>query len=150
MVAADGEREERDSLHLQASVYTRHFNPKPEHVNRQNGIVLEYNRAGGWLVGGSVFKNSFGQSSQYLYVGKKFVLSQVSRHLYGKLTGGLLHGYKGEHEDNVPYNNYGVAPIILPSLGLQFGRFTTELVVFGTAGTTVTVGWHFPLGRKPQ
>ena len=142
--------EGRDTLFLRTSLYTKHFNPDPGHVNNQALVALEYNKLGGWLLGGAAFQNSFGQPTQYLYVGKKFVLSQVSDHLYGKLTGGLVHGYKGDHKDDIPFNDLGVAPIALPSLGLQFGRFGTELIVFGTAGMMVTVGWHFPLGKAPR
>lgn len=141
-------RKDQDTLFVYTSVYTKHFDPTPDHVNRQNALAIEYNRARGWLVGGGYFDNSFGQPSQYLYVGKKFVLSQVSRHLYGKLTGGLVHGYKGKHKDAIPFNNYGVAPAALPSLGLQFGHFGTELILFGTSGLLVTVGWNFGLGSR--
>lgn len=137
-----------DTLFVQTSVYTVHFNPDPDHVNRQNLLGIEYDHAGGWLLGGAFFENSFGQPTQYLYVGKKFVLSKLTRHLYGKLTGGLVHGYEGEHQHAIPFNGYGVAPVILPSLGLQFGGFATELVVFGAAGVMLNVGWNFRLGGK--
>ena len=147
-VKAGDPAERRSSLFVQTSLYTEHFRPSPEHVDRQNLLGLEYNHAGGWLLGGAYFENSFGQPSQYLYVGKKFVLSQFTRHLYGKLTGGLAHGYKHEHEDAIPFNQYGVAPVVIPSLGLQFGGFGTELVVFGTSGYMINAGWNFPLGGK--
>ena len=38
-----------DFWYLQTSVYTRHFNPDPEHNNHQDLLGLEYNRADGVL-----------------------------------------------------------------------------------------------------
>lgn len=145
LVMVEAAAEER--WYVQTSVYTTHFNPKPEHVNRQNLIGLEYyperdylDRAG-WMIGGATFQNSFGQRSTYLYGGRRFELP--GEYLYGKLTGGVLHGWRGEHQDNIPLNNYGVAPAILPALGVQVGRFGGELVVFGLGGMMINFGARF-------
>ena len=61
-----------DFWYLQTSVYTRHFNPDPEHNNHQDLLGLEYNRADGVLAGGATFRNSFSQRSNYAYLGKRF------------------------------------------------------------------------------
>lgn len=128
---------------LQTTVYTVHFNPSPDHVNHQDLIGIEVERPDHWLFGFGAFRNSFGQPAQYLYGGKRFHLIGHNPELYAKLTAGLLHGYKGEYKDKIPFNHLGVAPAILPALGIQLDRFDAELVLFGLAGMTLTVGVSF-------
>lgn len=142
MLLGFAEAAEDRRWYVQTSVYTTHFNPKPDHVNDQQLIGLEYylDRPG-WMVGGSTFRNSFGQRSGYLYLGRRFELP--GERLYGKLTGGALYGWRGEHQDNIPLNQLGVAPAILPSLGVEVGRFGGELVVFGLGGMMFNVGARF-------
>ncbi len=41
------------------------------------------------------------------------------------------------------FNKYGVAPAILPALGFQTRTLGGEVVVFGTAGAMVTLGFKF-------
>jgi len=125
----------------QTSLYTRHFSPDPEHNNRQDLIGLERHRGDGMLLGGATFRNSFSQRSTYLYLGRQFPLGVSPFHL--KLTGGLLHGYRGEHWDKIPLNRYGVAPAILPSAGVTHGRFVGEVIMVGTAATMITAGVRF-------
>jgi hypothetical protein len=124
---------------VQTSVYTKHFHPSPQHVNHQRMVNVEYQRADDWLGGVAVFNNSFGQPSQYLYLGRQWrPFSAQAVHL--KLTGGLLHGYKGEFRDKIPFNQSGVAPVLLPSIGYSTRRFTSELILFGTNGMLFTLG----------
>ena len=139
---------EGDSLYLQTSLFSIHFKPADDHNNNQHLINLEYTKASGWLFGLALFSNSFGQSSQFLYGGYNWTLPKTRELAYFKLTGGLLHGYTGEHEDAVPFNDLGISPAILPSLGVKYKRFQSELVLFGTAGMMLTVGVNFPLGRS--
>lgn len=129
--------------YFQTSLATTHFNPKPDHVNDQGLLNVERRSGAGNIVGGAYFLNSFGQPSQYIYLGKLFWVPYTSETIYAKLTGGLLHGYRGEYQDQVPFNKYGVAPVILPSVGFQARTFGGELVVFGTAGAMLTLGFKF-------
>jgi hypothetical protein len=128
---------------LQTSLYTSHFSPDPQHVNQQNLINLEYWRSDRWLGGVAFFRNSFGQPSQYVYVGKTWRPFGSLPDVHLKLTGGLLHGYKDQFRDKIPFNSAGVAPAILPSIGYSTKRFNTELVLFGTAGLMWTGGVFF-------
>ncbi|WP_444679049.1 hypothetical protein [Halomonas sp. E19] len=57
---------------LQTSLYTRHFNPQPDHNNTQELISLELHNPQRWLVGGARFLNSFDQETVYLYAGREF------------------------------------------------------------------------------
>ncbi|MFU5000209.1 palmitoyltransferase PagP [Pseudomonas paraeruginosa] len=131
--AADGE-----FWYLQTSVYTRHFNPDPEHNNHQDLLGLEYNRADGVLAGGATFRNSFRQRSNYAYLGKRF--DSDSHPVYLKVTGGLLQGYRGEYRDKIPLNSFGVAPVIIPSVGMRFGALGSELVLLGNSAAMINVG----------
>jgi hypothetical protein len=131
-----------DEWVIQASYYTRHFDPDPDHVNDQNLIALEAYFQNGWLAGASVFDNSFGQDSQLIYVGKSWPLLS-SDYWYFKLTGGLLHGYEEPYEDKIPFNGLGVAPAIIPALGFRYKYFVTEAHLGGLAVVTFTLGVRF-------
>jgi hypothetical protein len=60
-----------------------------------------------------------------------------------KLTAGLVHGYKDEHQDAIPLNGLGVAPIILPAIGYAGERFGSEPAFYGLSGVTSNVGIYF-------
>lgn len=130
---------------LKTSLHTQHFTPEPEHNNHQQLISLEVYNHENWLLGGARFKNSFDQDSVYVYGGKSWPFWQQGPHLEAsaKLTAGILHGYRGEYRDKIPFNHYGVAPAALPSLGLRWHWLETDLIVFGTAGVMVTSGIQF-------
>lgn len=132
---------EADFWLIQTSLYTNHWRNDPEHNNHQELIGVERNRADGSLWGGSTFLNSFDQRSYYAYYGRRWVSEQYP--VYLKLSGGLIHGYKGEYDDKIPLNQLGVAPVIIPSLGAHYGPVATELVVLGTAAIMVNIGYRY-------
>lgn len=129
------------SWYVQTSVWTKHFSPDPEHNNRQDLLGVERQYDNDWLWGGATFRNSFSQRSVYAYGGWQFFVPETP--FYAKLTAGLLWGYRGEYRDKIPLNRLGVAPAILPSVGINWNSIGAELVVFGTAGTMVNVGYRF-------
>ncbi|MEP7327698.1 MAG: hypothetical protein ABI777_00700 [Betaproteobacteria bacterium] len=138
-----------DRFYFQTSVATVHFHPDENHDNTQQLINLEYRLKdkwleGQWLVGAAVFDNSFGQNSQYVYGGLLWRPFESAQPLYFKLTAGIIHGYKGEYQNKIPFNNAGIAPGILPSMGYCYNRFCSELVLFGTAGMMLTLGATLP------
>lgn len=124
------------------SLYTKHFDPDPDHVNDQNLVAVQADFHNDWLAGVSVFDNSFGQSSQFLYVGYSWPIMR-SEYWYVKLMGGLLHGYKEPYEDKIPLNGLGIAPAIVPSLGFQYRRVFAEAHLGGLAVVTLTAGFRF-------
>lgn len=126
---------------LQASVYTQHHHNNARYNNRQNLLGLEYNRADHWLVGAATFRNSFSQRSHYAYVGKHYDAPGLP--LHAKVSGGLVHGYRGKYRDKLPLNHFGVAPVIIPSVGANLGPVGVEWVVLGFAATMVNVGIRF-------
>lgn len=137
------------TLRFRTSLYTKHFNPKPEHNNHQKLINLEYVRRDNWLVGGAYFRNSFHQPTEYLYAGHDWTLYQFtnSSRLRATLTAGLIHGYKGEYRDKIPFNKYGVAPAILPIVGIETGPVFFEAELFGTAGVMLSAGFKYTLDK---
>ena len=130
---------------FRTSLYTKHWDPDPEHVNNSKLLNIELEAKSGWIYGFAHFDNSFGQPSQYLYAGRSWPMFKKDW-AYFKLTGGLLHGYKEPYEDKIPLNGLGVAPAIIPTFGLKYKRVHTELQILGAAAITVTAGFSF--GRK--
>ncbi len=128
---------------VQTSAYTTHFHDNDTHNNHQHLLNLEYQRADQWLIGGSTFDNSFGQPSQYAYIGRLFRPLDATPLLHFKLTGGLIHGYKGQYKDKIPLNSQGVAPVIIPAIGLSGKHLSGEVNFFGVAGLMVTMGILF-------
>ena len=127
---------------IQTSLYTHHWDPDPNHTNHQKLIGPELVFENNYLVGLAIFRNSFDQPSQFLYIGKTWRLFQTDW-LYFKLVGGLLHGYKEPFEDKIPFNGLGVAPAILPSFGIRYKRVMLEAQIAGTAAITITGGLRF-------
>ena len=81
-----------EQSYLYSSLYTKHYDPDPDHVNDQNMLGFEGQTKDKRVMGLAVFDNSFGQESQYLYLGQKWRAFSSDRWYY-KLTGGLLNGY---------------------------------------------------------
>src|SRR6056297_1244385 len=73
------------------SLYTKHWDDDPEHVNNQKMLGGEAQMENRWVFGLALFDNSFGQATQYLYGGYTWDLFG-SELFHFKLTGGLLHG----------------------------------------------------------
>lgn len=145
MAADDGAMESGWSVTnwtILTSVYTRHFDEDPYHVNDQNLLSVEADFTNGWTAGLAVFDNSYGQDSQFLFMGRRWAIRD-SGLWYLALRGGLLYGYEEPYEDKIPLNGLGIAPVIIPALGFKYRRFVSELNIAGTAAVTLTVGFRF-------
>lgn len=161
-VAAPAYSQPDEEYHYQihTSFWTTHFNPKPEHNNDQNLIGFEfygdrfppsryqrfndpYNYARP-LVGAAWFRNSFGQKTIYAYGGvRQNLVRSGELQTYAKITAGFIHGYRGEYQNKIPFNQLGVAPAVLPMLGAQYKRGVAELTLFGVSGVMLTMGVNF-------
>ena len=53
---------------------------------------------------------------------------------------GLLHGYRGEHQNAIPLNHFGTAPAIIPMIGYENNRFSADIIVLGVSAVMLTVG----------
>ena len=129
-----------DRFYVQTSLHTEHFHRDPKHNQVQALLDVEWHRSDGTIWGASVFRNSFKQWSEYVYYGRLWRPFDAYPLVHIKLTGGILHGYRGEFRDKVPFNSSGFAPVLLPSIGLSGKRFATELIFFGTNGAMWTAG----------
>lgn len=134
-------QDDKGFWYLQTSVYTRHFSPDSEHNNNQDLIGIERNEASGLVYGVATFRNSFSQRSFYTYAGKRF--DSDTYPVYLKLTGGLLQGYRGEYKNKIPLNRFGIAPVIIPSVGAHYGPVAAELVLLGFNAAMITTGVRF-------
>lgn len=127
---------------MYVSLYTRHYSPDPAHNNDQNMLGLEFELPGSRLWGLAIFDNSFGQSSQYVYYGRKWDAFDSGR-WYVKVTGGLLHGYKEPYENKIPLNGLGIAPAAIPAFGYSRNQFFVEFVQLGFSAGMINIGRTF-------
>lgn len=127
---------------LQTSLYNHHWSENPDHNNHPRLIAAEAVFENNWLAGGAFFHNSFGQPSEFVYMGYQWPLFH-SKYWYFQLVGGLIHGYKDSYQDKIPLNGLGVAPAILPIFGFRYKWAFTQLTIEGTASITVTAGIAF-------
>lgn len=122
-------------LRLQMSPYTLHYTPDDKHKNvLMGGLEREYPDAS--LDGLTLFRNSFGQTSAYIYPwGGVYHSIGGIRHLSFKWTAGLLYGYKYPYESKVPYNYNGFSPGLIPALAYELmPGWSGQLSFLGTAG----------------
>jgi hypothetical protein len=128
-----------------------HFSRSDEHV-RYNNLVSVERLGSDWTfwgasrsqIGLALFDNSFGQFSQYVFVGNEwdfFARSPIT--VYGSMTAGILHGYRGRYRDKIPFNSSGFAPAIVPAFGVRYGRASLVANVLGANGFLVALGWTF-------
>jgi hypothetical protein len=121
------------------SPYTLHFHPSDEH-KPVVALGLMKGLQDRWLVGGSVFSNSFGQPSAYIFGGKRYVEPFGWDKWYLQWTVGLLYGYVGEYKDKVPLNYKGFSPGFLPSIGYQFtNKISGEIDLLGNSALMFSV-----------
>ena len=141
LAVESAQQEDKGFWYAQTSVYTKHYSADPAHNNNQELFGLERNEASGWVFGAVTFRNSFSQRSYYAYAGKRY--ESANYPVYIKLTGGLLKGYRGKYQGKLPLNRFGVAPVIIPSLGAHYGPVAAELVLLGANAAMITTGIRF-------
>lgn len=123
------------------SPFSQHFRYSAEHryVWAAGG---EWQRSDDWLAGGSYFRNSFGQPSAYLYVGKRWPGLLGEPRLFAQASAGMLYGYRGKYESKVPLNYKGFSPGALIGLGWQFNpHFSVTGHMLGDAGLMIQLSY---------
>lgn len=120
-----------------------HYRSSSDHAGLPVLAALELRRPRDRFIGAALFENSFGQFSQFVYYGWTFPLPWIHEGVRLKLPVGLIHGYRGDHQDDIPLNQLGVAPAILPALGYQHGRWGGNVVILGTAGLLFSIDYAF-------
>ncbi|GAA3904331.1 hypothetical protein GCM10022228_13240 [Halomonas cibimaris] len=131
-----------DHTFVQTSLATQHFSGSSGYNEDQNLIGIELHNPDRWLAGTAWLKNSFNQPIWYFYAGREFAFWQPAPNLEfrAKLTAGALRGYKGSKKHKIPFNHYGVAPAVLPAVGVRWGKVETDMLLFGTAGVMLNAG----------
>ena len=121
-------------LSFQFSPYTRHNTFDEAHKNVW-AVGLEREHPNGKLDGVSLFRNSFGQPSAYLYPwGGVYRSIGGIQPLSFKWTAGLLYGYKDPYEKKVPLNYRGFSPGAIVSLAYEIKPgWSAQINVLGTA-----------------
>jgi hypothetical protein len=128
---------------LMASPSTLHYSD----INRDSNSTDEKHKYV-WLVGAekmvtdryfagaAFFSNSFGQPTQYVYVGAKFRPIDNTPKFFAKVSAGVIHGYKPPYDKKIPVNtSSGWGLGIIPSIGWDFNeQFAAQLNVLGAAG----------------
>ena len=128
---------------LTLSPYTYHWHYSAEHKNVFLGALDRY-VDGKRFCGLALFSNSFGQPSAYGYVGQRWDGVLGNPKLFTKVTAGFIAGYHGEYKDKIPFNKYGIAPAIIPSLGYAFTpKDSAQVILLGTAGLMFAYGHSF-------
>jgi hypothetical protein len=122
-------------LYWQASPFTWHYKPSDEHETVLM-VGLEREHANGKIDGFTLFTNSFGQESGYLYP-----WGGVYHHIWGvaplsfKWTAGFMYGYVAPYEDKVPFNYKGLSLVAIPALVYTFkSGWSAQASILGTAG----------------
>ena len=117
------------------SPFSHHWRYSEEHRSVW-ALGGEWQRSDNWLAGGSYFRNSFGQPSAYLYVGKRYPgVWESQPQLFVQWSAGLMYGYRGKFEDKVPLNNNGFSPGALVSAGWSINTRTAITAhLLGDAG----------------
>lgn len=135
LAVKDGEKAQKN-WDLSISPYTHHWHDSDDHKNVLL-VALDRHLAGNRFCGLALFTNSFGQPSAYGYVGQQWNNIAGNPKLFTKVSAGLIWGYRDEHQDAIPFNRYGVAPAIIPSLGYAFTpNESGQVFLLGTAGLT--------------
>jgi hypothetical protein len=95
-------------------------------------------------IGLSLFQNSFGQFSQYLYFGRLFHPWESRPNLHIKLTGGIVYGYHEPNHSTLPIrwgDAWGAG--VVPSIGYRKDRWGVDVALLKESGLLFLAGWHF-------
>lgn len=139
-VEAEAE-DQKPVVFLQVGAYA-HYTKDDEDERDGPPLVsaIEWLKPNRVYYGLSLFNNSFGQFSQFAYIGKEFPLPRFHEHLRARVAAGIVHGYKDEHEDDLPLNYKGFAPGIVPSLGFKKNGRALDVIFLSNAAIMLMVG----------
>ena len=142
-LAVEGAPKPKHRGEISFSPFTHHWSRSPEHKHVVL-VSLDEQLPGDRLCGVSLFSNSFGQPSAYVYAGQQFNGVLGVPQLFVKVTAGILYGYVKPYEDKVPLNHNGFSPAIIPVIGYQLNPHdSVQLKVLGNAGLMFSYGRRF-------
>lgn len=140
--SVEGDRQPRNEVFF--SPHTHHWRHSEDH-RPVFALSLSRRLPDNRFCGASLFRNSFGQPSAYVFVGKNWDgFIRAAPRLYAGLSAGVIYGYKGEFKDKVPLNFGGFAPAVIPAIGYRLGdRGSVEMQVLGTAAVMFGANWRY-------
>ncbi|MEM9529455.1 MAG: hypothetical protein AAGA23_00915 [Pseudomonadota bacterium] len=146
LVSAQGLAEEKDGhwLYAQIGAY-EHYSDDEDFRGTPVMVSFEVHNARNRFYGLSLFDNSFGQFSQFVYYGWEFPLPRLHRYARAKLALGIVHGYRGEFEDELALNFGRFAPGLVPAIGFKKDGLGVDLLVLSNAALMLSVGKDFDL-----
>jgi len=108
-------------------------------------IGAERERPDGIVWGGSLFSNSFGQPSAYVFGGQRLYHWSSWDPLFAEWSAGLLYGYVGQYKNKVPLNYKGFSPGITAGVGWQFTpTLAGQVHLLGTSGVLLSILVNLP------
>ena len=126
------------------SPYAMHYSATPT-TSRSSSSDSSASGPDGILLGVSVFSNSFGQPSTYVYGGQRLYRWSPWDPLFADWSAGLLFGYVGQYKDKVPLNYKGFSPGITAGIGWQFTpAFAGQIHLLGNSGLLFSVAVELP------
>lgn len=142
-LAVQGAPEPTHRGEITFSPYTHHWKHSPEH-KLVVLLAVDGQLPGERFCGVSLFSNSFGQPTVYVYAGQKFNRVLGVPPLFVKVTAGILYGYVAPYEKKVPLNSNGFSPAIIPSIGYQINaKNSLQVQILGSAGLMLSYGRNF-------
>lgn len=138
--------QEQDSrwLYAQVGAYA-HYDDDDDFSGAPLMLAFEVRNSRNRLYGLSLFNNSFGQFSQFVYYGWEFPLPRLHRYARAKLALGIVHGYRDEFEDELALNYGRFAPGLVPAIGFKKNGLGVDLLVLSNAALMLSVGKDFDL-----
>lgn len=136
---------ELENYYLQTNFYTHHYSQKDYQNNQQQLIGFERHYSNNELNGISFFKNTYGQSTIYVYGGRNYSISKLGKiELTAKFTYGIVHGYDDE---NGKYDTWmhemETFPAFVFAVGLRSKPYRLDIIAFADAGIIITGGVEF-------
>lgn len=125
------------------SPFTHHWSHNPHH-RKVILLAIDEQLPGDRLCGISLFSNSFGQSSVYVYAGQQFNYLLGVPQLFAKVTAGIMYGYVDPYQNKVPFNYKGFNPALIPALGYTLTQHDSVQIKFlGKAALMFSYGHQF-------
>ena len=132
-----------DHFYFQTGSYI-HLTDNDDYDGKNLMIGLEGSKNNGEIHGLILFDNSFGQFSQYAYMGKTWNLKGKLINFHTKITVGIIHGYKEPYDNKIPLTTRnGWSPGIIPSFGYKKGNIGFDLMLLGYDAIMFSVGADF-------
>ena len=128
---------------LTGSLYTYHYSQDSAHRDvYMLGIEKQFPHR--FILGGAIFRNSFGQPTAFVYAAKRLNGFTDMEQIFAQVSAGVLYGYRGMYSHKVPLNYSGFSPGAVLSVGWQFTpMWSAQLNLLGNSAVMFQVSADF-------